>query len=155
MPEDETLTSFENRLIAMAKRVVAQQGGAIRTDHGDQMYVIRREALANVERLPYPKAQDSSMRSQLRPEIEKGLTAQVTSQEKARAAYLAICLELAPAFAEKYPQQWAEAISALSRYPNVLQVIFYEAPFPAGDAIRQKALSAGLQKPETSIKIWT
>jgi hypothetical protein len=31
--------------------------------------------------------------------------------------------------------------------------MFYEAPFPAGDRIREKATAAGLQKPATDQKI--
>jgi len=38
-------------------------------------------------------------------------------------------------------------------YPRVLQVIFFEAPFPAGDRIREKALAAGVEKPPHSIKL--
>jgi hypothetical protein len=31
--------------------------------------------------------------------------------------------------------------------------MFYEAPFPAGDRIRERAMAAGLAKPVTSIKL--
>jgi hypothetical protein len=41
----------------------------------------------------------------------------------------------------------------LFRYPRVMQVIFYEAPFPAGEAIRRKALAAALETP-AQIKWW-
>lgn len=90
------------------------------------------------------------MRSELSAEIAKALAGPATRQQKARAAYLAICLDLAPEFKTQQPQLWKAAIDALSHYPNVLQVIFYEAPFPAGDRIRRNALTAGLAKPATS-----
>jgi hypothetical protein len=76
-----------------------------------------------------------------------------TAQERARAAYLAICLDLAPALRQAHAQQWSQAIEALGGYPRVLQVMFYEAPFPAGDRIRERAVAAGLAKPATSIKL--
>jgi hypothetical protein len=62
---------------------------------------------------------------------------------------------LAPELKEKYPRRWAEAVSELTAFPNVLQVIFYEAPFPSGDRIRRNALAAGLNRPDHQIKLWT
>jgi len=91
--------------------------------------------------------------AQLKGEIDKGIAHGGSPQEKARAAYLAICLDFSPALKEKYPEQWPEAIAALNGYPRVLQVMFYEAPFPAGDRIREKAGAAGLQKPATDLKL--
>jgi hypothetical protein len=90
----------------------------------------------------------------LQGEIEKAVTKGETPREKARAAYLAICLDFAPALKEKYPQQWSQAIAALNGYPRVLQAMFFEAPFPAGDRIREKAAAAGLSKPATNQKLW-
>jgi hypothetical protein len=77
------------------------------------------------------------------------------AREKANAAYLAICLDVAPELKEKYPRRWAAAVSDLSSYRNILQIIFYEAPFPSGDRIRRNALAAGLRRPEHPIKLWT
>ena len=76
-----------------------------------------------------------------------------TAQEKARAAYLAICLDVAPGIKERHRDQWSRAIQALASYPRVMQVMFYESPFPAGDAIRRKAPAAGLETP-AQIKWW-
>ena len=94
------------------------------------------------------------MRSQIRGEIEKGVVSGASASEKARAAYLAICLDLAPELKERHSTQWQAAVAALHGYPRVLQAIFYEAPFPAGDRIREKAGAAGVQKPATNQKLW-
>ena len=42
----------------------------------------------------------------------------------ARAAYLAVCLELDTVFANKYPTQWKEACHALSGYWKIMNNIF-------------------------------
>jgi hypothetical protein len=94
------------------------------------------------------------MRTQLKGEVEKGVMSGASGQEKARAAYLAICLDFAPELKEMHAEQWTAALAALHGYPRVLQAIFYEAPFPAGDRIREKSLAAGLQKPATNQKLW-
>lgn len=35
-----------------------------------------------------------------------------------------------------------------------MQALFYESPIPAGEAIREKAIAAGLVKPEQKIQLW-
>ena len=154
MPPDETITSYSDRLVELAKRNIIERGGTQSTVNGKSVYHIRSEAPQNVERLPDLKKQYSTMRSQWRDQIEKGIVNGASSQENARAAYLAICLDLAPELKQKHPDRWAAAVAALHGYPRVLQAIFYEAPFPAGDRIREKSIAAGVQKPVTNQKLW-
>jgi len=153
VPEDETLSSYEDRLIALAERNITARGGAKISVNGKRVYRIPVEKAANVEPLPDLKNQHAALRRQLGAEIEKGVLAGVNQREKARAAYLGICLDFASELRQKHPEQWTQAIESLAGYPRVLQAIFFEAPFPAGDNIRQKALAAGLQKPAESIKL--
>jgi ADP-ribosylglycohydrolase len=154
VPEDETITSFGDRLIALAQLNLKEHGGSRTTRGGKAVYRIPVEKPANVEALPDPKKQYASLRSQLRGEIEKGVTRGQTQQERARSAYLAICLDVAPELKQKYPEQWAQSVAALNGYAKVLQVIFYESPIPAGQKLAEKAVTAGVQKPAQSIKIW-
>ena len=150
MPPKETLTSYSDRLVELARRNIVEQGGAKSMVNGRSVYRINLQTPENIERLPGLKRQHETMRSELRGEIEKGVVSSASAQEKARAAYLAICLDLAPELKEKHPSQWQAAAAALSGYPRVLQAIFYEAPFPAGDRIRAKAIAAGILKPATN-----
>jgi hypothetical protein len=153
MPQDETLTSYSDRLVQIAQLNIVEQGGAKSTVNGSSVYRINSQTPENIERLPDLKRQYATMRSQLRGEIETGVVSGASAQEKARAAYLAICLDFAPELKEKHSEQWSAAVAALNGYPRVLQAIFYEAPFPAGDRIRQKAIAAGVQKPATNQKL--
>jgi hypothetical protein len=152
MPE-ETITSYGARLIALAQRNMVERGGSRTTVNGRPVFRIHTEVAANVEPLPDAGRQNAAMRAQLKGEIEKGIVNGSSDRERARAAYLAICLEFAPALKDKAAAQWQTALGALSAYPRVLQAIFYEAPFPAGDAIREKAAAAGLRKPPSQ-KLW-
>jgi hypothetical protein len=72
------------------------------------------------------------------------------AREKANAAYLAICLDVAPELKEKYPRRWAAAVSDLSSYRNI-----FADHLPSGNRIRRNALAAGLRRPEHPIKLWT
>ena len=154
MPEDETITSFGDRLIALAQHNIAEHGGAKSTAGGKSVYRIAVEKPANVERLSDPKRVYSDLRSRLMDQIEKGITSGATDQDKARAAYLAICLDFAPELKQRYAEQWSQAVIALNGFTKVLQVIFYESPIPAGEALATKAIAAGIRKPANRVKIW-
>ena len=70
------------------------------------------------------------------------------------AAYLAICLDLAQPLRQNEPKQWTKALKAINHYPKVVQVLFFHSPVPAGEQLREKAIAAGLRKPERQIVIW-
>ncbi|HJZ95089.1 MAG TPA: ADP-ribosylglycohydrolase family protein [Candidatus Solibacter sp.] len=153
MPQDETITSYGDRLMAVAEMNIVRQGGSKANVRGKAVYRINVEQPGNVEPLVDPREQRAALRAECRGQIEKSVTSGANAQEKARAAYLAICLDFAPGMKERHPDAWARAIQALASYHRMMQVMFYEAPFPAGEAIRQKALAAGLETP-AQIKWW-
>ena len=109
------------------------------------------ERPANIEPLPDLDRQHAALRAQSKEEIERDVLSGSSAQERARGAYLGVCLGFGPELKQKYSAQWTGALQALAGYSKVMQVMFFEAPFPAGDAIRQKALAAGLAAPATSI----
>jgi hypothetical protein len=154
MPHDETITRFGDRLVAMAERVITEQGGRKTTKAGKTFYLIPAETSANLEKLVDPAQQFASLRAARKAAIEAGIVRGQTGQQKARAAYEAICLDLAPLLRRQYPGPWAAAIEALYGYPKVVSVLFFESPIPAGDKLRQRALAAGLKPPEKPAKIW-
>jgi hypothetical protein len=154
MPADETITRFGDRLIALAERVIAERGGRKTTQDGKPLYRIPVEPSANVEPLSDPAEQSVRLRAALKAGIEEAILRGTNQQHKACAAYEAICLDLAQPFREGHPVHWARALTALSAYPKVVQVLFYESPVSAGDQLRQRALAAGLPKPAKRERIW-
>jgi hypothetical protein len=142
MPTDETLTSFGDRLIALTRLNLQQHGGSF----GKGVYRIPVEKPANIEALNDPQKQYAGLRSEWKGVIEKGIAHGQSNQEKARAAYLAICLDFAAELQQRYPEQWVSAIAALNDYPKVLDLIFYEG-LPASRKLAEKATAAGVQKP--------
>lgn len=153
MPDDETITRFGDRLVDLAGRVIAEQGGAKAVSGGKAVYRIPVEKPANVEPLSNPRRQFAELQRRMSAEIESGIVHGASIQQ-ARAAYLAICLDLAPALRRKYPEQWSKALAALNGYPKVVQVLFYQSPIPAGEKLREKALAAGLERPAKMEKVW-
>lgn len=154
MPANETLTSFGDRLVAVAERVIVEKGGKDVIHDGRAFYEIQLEAPANLEPLPDQAELTARLRASLKPEIEDGILRGASDQQRARAAYEAICLDLARSFSEKNAGEWAKGIEALQGYPKVVGVLFFEADTPAGEQLRQRALAAGLKKPEKRVRIW-
>jgi hypothetical protein len=148
-PQNETITSYCDRLIAVADLNISERGGS----KGASKYRIPVEAPANIELLADPAKQSTALRAQWKDAVVAGVTAGQAAQERARAAYLAICLDLAPGLKQARAQAWSRALEALNGFPRVLQVMFYEAPFPAGDRIRERAVAAGLAKPARRIEL--
>ena len=154
MANDETITSFADRLIDLAEKVIVEQGGERTTKDGRIVYRVHVQEPACVQRLESPDRQMAALKAKLLDEINHALTAPQPKEEMARAAYLAVCLDMAPSLRQEHPQPWRNALSALSGYENVVQAIFYHSPTPLGDALRQKAMTAGLTKPPAPKELW-
>ncbi len=69
-----------------------------------------------------------------------------TKEQKARAAYMAVCLDLDKTVSQKYPSQWAEARYELSGYWRVMNNIFF-GNFVSLGKLKDKFISAGFKKP--------
>jgi hypothetical protein len=148
MSENETISGFGDRIIEVAGRVITENGGRKIYRDGKVYYRIRAQKPANVETLSSPDEQLIKLQSRLEPQIKLGLTETATTGQQARAAYLAICLGLVDSVREKDPARWTRALSALQKCPQLLEVLFYKSPGPAGDKLRAAATAAGLEKPQ-------
>jgi hypothetical protein len=147
MPMDETITGFGDRLIALAHRVIIENGGSMTTVDGKPGYNIRIEKPQNIEKIPDFKDEPQILLKEWRGKIEHAIL-KPGSDSLAWAAYLAICMDMSPEIRNKYPQQWGQALAELQLHKNVMKALFYESPVPAGDRLRTKAVESGLVKPE-------
>jgi hypothetical protein len=154
MPEDETITSFADRIIDLAEQIIIEEGGKRDYSAGQITYRIRLQEPANIVPLLNFAEQVVQLQAKMKSQVQTTVTNSSNDQELAFAGYCAICLDLAQDLRREYPQQWAKALQTLSQYPKVVQVLFFHSPFPAGDRLRQKALAAGLKKPTKKIEIW-
>jgi hypothetical protein len=147
MPEDGTITGFGDRIIEVAERVIIENGGGKFRRDGKDFYRISVQKPANIESLPNPDEQIAGLRMQLKPQIEAGFAEGAAVRQRARAAYLAICLGLADELRSKNPDEWKQALTAIEEYPKLLDVLFNESPGPEADKLRAAAVAAGLKKP--------
>ena len=132
MPEDETITTLGDRLVRVAARQIQERGGS----QARGVWRINAETPKNFEALGLRPLR-------LEKEIDRGLR----EGPRARAAYLAICLDRAPLLRARYPKEWARAVEELNAQAGVLRALFYESPVPAGERLRAAALAAGVKQP--------
>jgi len=144
MPMDETITRFGDRLVAAAKRVILENGGQEIEVGGRKAYRIRTEAPANVEPLPETPDRLAELRRELLPRIEKDLSG--SEKDRARAAYLSLCLGEAERFRKERPEEWKASIEELKKFPKVVSQI-YDAPQPQGARLQAAAKAEGIEKP--------
>jgi hypothetical protein len=154
MPKDETITDFGDLMVALTDQVIMEHGGRKMTVAGETVYRLKVEQPENLERLPDLKQEEILLQKRWKQKIEQSIT-KAEPDGLARAAYLAICLDLARDLRRNGPEQWARALAALQAQAKVMQALFYESPNPAGEALREKAVAAGLVKPAQEIKLWT
>jgi hypothetical protein len=154
MPTDETITSFADRLIDLAERVIREQGGERLTSDGRIVYRINAQKPKCVYAMESPQAQTAILREKLQGEIKESIAHPASEQESARAAYFAICLDLAESIRKEHPQEWSQALTALTSYEKIVQAVFHHSPTPLGDEFREKALAAGLRRPTVRKDLW-
>jgi hypothetical protein len=148
MPDDETITSFADRLVELAERVMAEQGGERVLVHGGPVYRIRSESPGSVYPLVDPETERARMRANLEAPIQSWVRSPESDQDRARAAYLAICLDLADELAAESPGEWQGALEALRGYPRVLGNLYDREPGTPGQrALQARARGAGLEPP--------
>lgn len=154
MPEDETITSFADRLIELAEKVILDNGGSASLIDGKPGFKIAEQAPANQVPIPSLESQIASMKADMGKTIENWVVSGSTRQVRARGVYLAICLDMAESLRANHPTAWSSGLEALEDYWNVVQALYHHSPFPAGDTLRAKAVSAGLARPPEKLKLW-
>ena len=147
MPDDETITSFADRLIELFEIVNEENGGNKTIIDNKVVYNIPSEKPEMVVPLVSPEDQKmaliNSFDTDILPLLKNG-----TRQEKARAAYIAVCLEMDKKLKKEYPKQWKEAVHALSGYWKVMNNLLYGDEFKTHLALTNKFLDAGFVKPK-------
>jgi len=146
MPAGETITGFADRIFTLADQAITGNGGKKVTRNGETFYQIPLQPPKSVEPLADWNAQFADLRSRLFPEIESGILGSKIPAEQARAAYMAICLDWPSALRTNHPTQWVQALAALEGYPKLMQLLFFPR-IPSGEALRDRAVAAGLRAP--------
>ena len=87
----------------------------------------------------------SKLRTSLEEQILAGVVKGVSTQQRARAAYLAICLDMAPRLADDYPDAWRTAIAALNSQQKLVTYLLSNRPDTAAHKqLKKRASAAGL-----------
>ena len=155
MPKDETITSFADRLVDIAKQTIIQQGGKRFTEGFVTKYRIPVQQPDNIRPMPMLEEERNRLRDEWGDMISGTILTKTSgNRAKAKAAYLAIALDLAEKLRKKHPSAWQNALDALETFPQVAQVLYHHSPVPLAEPIRNRALNAGLMQPERQEEEW-
>lgn len=145
MPMDETMTSFADRIIELFEMVNEANGGKKTIVNNTVVYQIPAEQPALITKLSSLEDQ----KTQLKKDFEKQIMQNIASSdrdERARAAYMAICLDMKTTLAKSNSKQWKEACTDLSGYWKVMNNIFY-GDFQSLELFAKKFKDAGFKIP--------
>jgi hypothetical protein len=141
MPMDETVSSYAARIHRVARRVIVENGGGV---DEKLMHAVRAEMPANVEPLPQPLDRVAELKQQLLPGVEKDLAAD-SPADKARAAYIAICLGEGPRLAQDRSGEWKAALEQLKQNAGLINKLHGAPPSVAAE-FQARFREAGLEK---------
>ncbi len=144
MPEDETIITYADRLVELAERCLAMEGGKICTKGNRPVWIVPRQVPKPVAPLRGPKdwAHDLIVRypcDQLRKDLRTD-----DEQTAARAAYVALCTDRWRELRAEAPDAWRRAVRALGRYEVLVKALF-SSPTPRARRLKEAALLAGLK----------
>jgi len=142
MPADETIISFADRVIDVFEMINQHNGGSKTVINKTVVYKISSEKPASVYKLHTLDDEKLKLKFKLNDDILSGLQSG-EKQEMARAAYLAISLDMTKDVENKYPKQWKDACYNLSGYWKVISNIFHGDGFKSLVQLREKFIAAG------------
>jgi hypothetical protein len=145
MPMDETITSFADRLIELFEMVNEKNGGGKMLENNTMVYKIPVEQPASVLKLSSVEDQKQFLYKDLEKQIKENLI-NGNKEERARAVYLAICLDMNIGLAKSNSKQWKEACNDLSGYWKIMNNIFF-GDFQALKLFQKKFEMAGFKIP--------
>jgi len=154
MPMDETISSFADRLITISESVIEDQGGERVRNGFRTVYRIPVQKPANVYPMPSFDSAQAKLRDKYHDWIMSSMKPSADAQDRARAAYMAIALDLAEEAKRVQPQDWAAALEELNRVEQISQVLYHHSDVPLADPLRERASKAGLKKGDSELTEW-
>ncbi|MDD2381734.1 MAG: ADP-ribosylglycohydrolase family protein [Mariniphaga sp.] len=146
MPEDETITSFADRLIEIFEMVNEQNGGEKTLENNKMVYRIPVEQPVPVLKLLSDEEQKNTLIKEYQQDIRNNLSSKIR-EERAKAAYMAVCLGLDENLAKSNPKGWKAACYDLSGYWKIMNNVYF-GDFKGLHELRRKFESAGFKTPQ-------
>ncbi|AHM60762.1 ADP-ribosylglycohydrolase [Flammeovirgaceae bacterium 311] len=146
MPEDETITSFADRVIELFELLNEENGGAKIVSNQRIVYKIPAEKPRAVVPLRTKDSQQKILLAALNSSIERDLLSEDRASS-AKAVYLAICLDMQDELSQKHPNQWQRAIKELKGYYKVMNNVFWGSDFKTLNELKEKFIASGFTAP--------
>jgi hypothetical protein len=154
MPDDETITTFADRVYYNMEQMILRNGGRREMRDGKCYWSIPTEAPGMVEDLPTLENEITRLATELKDDILQGLKNPQSKEDQARAVYLAVCLDLAGEMGKNQPEYWEQAKEVFYNTWKLKQVLFYDGGnFPSIVKLRDKFYGADIKPKEEKIDL--
>jgi hypothetical protein len=146
MPMDETITSFSDRIVEIFEMVNENNGGSRTVADNKPVYIIPIEQPAPVIKLTSFVEQKQLLQKDWEQQIIQDLSSD-NRRDRARAAYLAVCLGMDSYLARSHQKLWRQASQDLSGYWKIMNNIFFDGSFQNIIEVRERFGNAGFKAP--------
>jgi hypothetical protein len=146
MPMDETVTSFADRIIELFEMINKENGGRKTVLNQTVVYEIPAEPPVPVIMVTSPDEQKQQLEKEFKQTVANDLL-NGSRAEKAKAVYLAICLDMDKDLDKKYSKQWKEACYIFNGYWKIMDNIFWGDSFTTLNNLKDKFIVAGFKTP--------
>jgi hypothetical protein len=150
MPMNETITSFADRIVDVFEMINESNGGKKAVVNNTVVYQIPVEKPALVRPLFSVAEQTENLKKELGDQIKEDIL-RGDREGRARAAYMAICLDMGPGLAKSHSRQWKAACYDLRGYWKVMNNV-YSHEFNDIKVLQNKFEKAGFSAPEKIYK---
>jgi hypothetical protein len=145
MPKDETITGFADRLIELFEIVNTDNGGGKKIENNMVVYEISAEKPFPVITLSASDRKDKLI-EQFGVQLQEDLKSD-KKEVRAKAVFMAVCLDLDEQLKRKDPKRWKAACYDLSGYWKIMNNIF-RGDFQSLYAFSKKFEKAGFKAPK-------
>ena len=145
MPNDETITGFADRIVELFEIVNEKNGGGKTVENNEVVYKIKKEVPRPVIELPATDRK-AMLVEQLGDQIKSNLIS-AQREDRARAVFLAVCLDMDESLKKTNAKAWNAACYDLSGYWKIMSNIF-TGRFQALTNFSNKFVKAGFKAPK-------
>ena len=124
MPMEETISSFSDRILRLAARVINENEGRQVTRNGKKVFEIKMQEPSVIRHIENEEVIFASLYAKYHDEVISVFEKNSEQGDLARAAYLSFCLKIADDMRDAYPVQWKRALWILeSEYKGLMHVM--------------------------------
>lgn len=144
LPEDETITSFAERIAILAEKAILQNDGSKNEIDGQTIYNIKYQSPVSLHSPVDDKLKYERTVEEYSDFIEETYTSSNPADvDLMKATYLVLCFDQWEQYQQSYPEKWEEAKELLQGKPMFMHTL-HDLPDVIAKDLKKRASEAGI-----------